>query len=179
MIDKSGKIQDLETSRVREDDETKEFVVVESKDTVMGKDITISEVDIQNILRTKAALYASCRVLINTMGYKFDDIDKIYIAGGFGNFINTQKAILLGLLPDVSLDKFKFIGNGAVAGARHILLSQEKFEDAETIVRNMTYIDLSANNMFFHEFTAALFLPHTNVDLFTSVKDLKLDIEGF
>ena len=179
VIDKSGRIQDLKTSKVRVGDGTKEFVVVELKDTVMGKDITISEVDIQNILRTKAALYASCRVLINTMSYSFDDIDKIFIAGGFGNYINAQKAILLGLLPDVDLNKFKFIGNGAVAGARHILLSQEKLHEAETIVQNMTYIDLSANNMFFNEFTAALFLPHTNIDLFPSVKDLKLDKERF
>jgi len=179
VINKAGRIQDLETSRIRVNDETKEFLVVESKATVMGKDITIGEVDIQNVLRTKAALYASCRLLMNILGYTFDDIVNIYIAGGFGNYINAEKAILLGLLPDVELNKFKFIGNGAVAGARHILLSQEKLEEAKTIVQSMTYIDLSTNNMFFNEFTAALFLPHTNIDLFPSVKDLKLQTEGF
>jgi uncharacterized 2Fe-2S/4Fe-4S cluster protein (DUF4445 family) len=172
VIDKAGKIQDLRTKKVRSDDGCKEFLVVESKDTVMGKDITISEVDIQNILRTKAALYASCRLLVNTMGYDFNDIDNIYIAGGFGNYIDTKKAIQIGLLPDVSVNKFKFVGNGAVAGARFVLLSQKKYEEAKKIVQNMTYIDLSTNNNFFNEFTAALFLPHTNIDLFPSVKDL-------
>ena len=176
IIDKSGQIHDIETHRIRYNEHDKEFVVVWSQDTIMGKDITISEVDIQNILRTKAALYASCRVLLKILGYTFDEIDRIYIAGGFGNYINARKAIALGLFPDIDIDKFKFIGNGAVAGARHILLSKEKLLEAESIVQNMTYIDLSTNLSFFDEFTAALFLPHTNINLFPSVTSLSLPL---
>jgi uncharacterized 2Fe-2S/4Fe-4S cluster protein (DUF4445 family) len=174
VVDRNGAIVKKTHDRVRDGDEGKEFVVAWSEETDFEKksDIVITDIDIKNIIRTKAALYAACSLLLKDMNYTFEDIDKIYIAGGFGNYINTQKAILIGLLPDVPLEKFEFIGNGSLAGAGLTLVSEDLRMKSEDIYRKMTYIELSVSNEFFNEFTSALFLPHTDIDLFPSVKKL-------
>ncbi|MEW6069964.1 MAG: ASKHA domain-containing protein, partial [Candidatus Thermoplasmatota archaeon] len=174
IIDKSGRIKDLDIKRIREGKEGKEFVVVWSKATKIGKDLVISEADIRNIVRTKAAIYAATSLLLKTMGYEIEDLSQIFIAGAFGNYLDARKSILTGILPDVSVEKLKFIGNGALTGAQLILLSKEKKKEAEEIFRKITYIDLSTNPKFFEEFTSALFLPHTNLELFPSVKKMLL-----
>jgi uncharacterized 2Fe-2S/4Fe-4S cluster protein (DUF4445 family) len=191
IIDKSGNINDVPSPRIRDGAEGKEFVVVWAEETSLGrdviaqrredgeivmkeadgKDIVITEADIKNIIRTKGAVYASCSVLLKSTNHTFNDLDKIYIAGGFGNYIDLKKAILLGLFPDVPLDKYEFIGNGSLGGARLALLSQDMRKEAERIYKMMTYIELSVNNMFYNEFTSALFLPHTDINLFPSVAD--------
>jgi uncharacterized 2Fe-2S/4Fe-4S cluster protein (DUF4445 family) len=192
IIDKGGNINDLPSSRIRDGTEGKEFVIAWAVETSLGrdmiaqrkedgeivmkeaegKDIVITEADIKNILRTKAAVYASCSVLLKSMNKTFDDIDRIYIAGGFGNYIDLKKAILLGLFPDVPLEKYDFIGNGSLGGSRLCLLSREMRREAHRIYKMMTYIELSVNNMFYNEFTSALFLPHTDLTLFPSVSEV-------
>ncbi len=189
IIDKGGNINEIPTQRIRHGDEGKEFVVVWSDETALGrdmiavrredgeiemqeakgKDIIITEADIKNIIRTKAAVYASCSVLLKSMDYSFSDLSKIYVAGGFGNYIDLKKAILLGLFPDEPLEKYDFIGNGSLGGARLALLSQDMREEAERVYKMMTYIELSVNNMFYNEFTSAMFLPHTDLRLFPTV----------
>jgi uncharacterized 2Fe-2S/4Fe-4S cluster protein (DUF4445 family) len=139
------------------------------EDTAIDKNIVMTDVDIQNILRTKAAVYASCNVLLKTFGYKFGDLCNVFIAGSFGNYLDTKKAITIGLLPDLPLDTFKFIGNGALGGARMVLLSQDLQDKAAEIVENMTHIELSVSSMFFKEFTSALFIPHTELDQFPHI----------
>jgi len=136
------------------------------------RDIYITETDIKNILRTKAAIYAACYLLLQSLGYSFDDLENIFIAGGFGNYLDTKKSIMLGLLPDVPLEKFKFIGNGSLAGAYLTLISEENKAEAEAIFEKLTYIELSVSNKFYNEFVSALFLPHTNLALFPSVKEI-------
>ena len=96
----------------------------------------------------------------------------IFIAGGFGNYLDTKKSIMLGLLPDVPLEKFKFIGNGSLAGSYLVLLSEAKRREAEAIYERLTYMELSVRNDFYNEFVSALFLPHTNLELFPSVKEI-------
>jgi uncharacterized 2Fe-2S/4Fe-4S cluster protein (DUF4445 family) len=198
IIDKSGNINDVISPRIRDGAEGKEFVVVWAEETSLGrdviaqrkedgeivmkeadgKDIVVTEADIKNIIRTKGAVYASCSVLLKSTNHSFDDLDKIYIAGGFGNYIDLKKAILLGLFPDVPLEKYEFIGNGSLGGARLALLSRKKREEAEKIYRMMTYIELSVNNLFYNEFTSALFLPHTDINLFPSVAQTLAKIQG-
>ncbi|UCG70660.1 MAG: DUF4445 domain-containing protein [Thermoplasmata archaeon] len=197
IIDKSGNINDINSPRIRDGAEGKEFVVAWAEETSLGrdviaqrkedgeivmkeskgKDIVVTEADIKNIIRTKGAVYASCSVLLKSLNHTFDDLDKIYIAGGFGNYIDLKKAILLGLFPDVPLEKYEFIGNGALGGARMALLSRKMREEAERIYTMMTYIELSVNNMFYNEFTSALFLPHTDINLFPSVADTLAKIQ--
>ncbi|MDI6887984.1 MAG: ASKHA domain-containing protein, partial [Candidatus Thermoplasmatota archaeon] len=172
IIDKSGRIRDLDNPRIREGKEGREFVAVRAEDTKIGKDLVISESDIRNIIRTKAAIYAATSLLLKTVGYETKDLYQIFIAGAFGNYLDARKSILTGILPDVDIEKLRFIGNGALTGAQLILLSKKKKEEAEEIFRKITYIDLSTNPKFFEEFTSALFLPHTNLELFPTVKKM-------
>ncbi len=170
IIDRVGKIQpDKNNIRIQAGSSGSQFVVAFKGETAINKDIVITDVDIQNILRTKAAVYASSNVLLKTFGYKFTDLTDVFIAGSFGNYLDIKKAITIGLLPDLPLDVFKFIGNGALGGARMVLLSKRMQDKAEEVVANMTHIELSVNSMFFKEFTSALFIPHTEIDQFPSI----------
>ena len=180
FIDRHGNLSRGKTKRIRErDDGDLEFFVakrgkagdIKGVGQGMPGDITIKNSDIQNILRTKAAIYSGCSVLLKTMEHKFEDISQVVIAGGFGHYLDIRKAIILGLFPDVDMGKYRFIGNGALEGARLALLSKQKRRELQEIYDNMTYLELSVNHMFFEEFTSALFIPHTDLGKFPSVKE--------
>ncbi|MCX7966029.1 MAG: ASKHA domain-containing protein [Syntrophorhabdaceae bacterium] len=167
MLSQNGKInRDLISDRIREKDGIWEYVLCHGEDTLTGKDITISEADIDNIMRAKAAMFAGCKVLLDISKIHFNEIDRVYIAGGFGHFIDPVKAQTIGLLPDMPVEKFKFIGNGSLQGASLYALSKEYVRAAERIVKMMTNIDLSKHSSFMEEFMAAMFLPHTDERLF-------------
>jgi len=173
VIDRACEIQaDLDTPRVREGDEGLEFVLAWEEEAAAKRgDITISQADISNLIRSKAAVYAAARVLMEKMDITWDEVDRFYVAGGFGNYLNIEKSIFIGLLPDLPLEKFRFIGNSSITGARLAMLSSAALEKAEEIASKMTYIELSGDNTFFEQFTAATFLPHTDIELFPSVAD--------
>ena len=172
IIDRTGRFKKIDTWRLNFSSEQNEFIIVKDIDSGIGQNIVIKEIDIQNIIRTKASIYAACSLLLEIMGYSFEDVKELVIAGGFGNFIDTQKAILLGLLPDIPLNKFRYIGNGSLGGAFLVLISKDKKREAEEIYKKMTYIELSVNNKFFDEYSSALFLPHTELDKFPCVEKL-------
>ena len=173
LIDRKGNLQqEMDPCRIRKGNDGPEYVVVEKGATGNNTDIVITEIDIQSIIRSKAAVYAATALLLRTVNMDFDDMDKIYIAGGFGNYIDLRKAILLGLLPDMSVDKFVFIGNGSLTGARTVLLSGEMKERAAEINKKLTYVELSVNRDFFDEFSSASFIPHTDLERFPSVKKI-------
>jgi uncharacterized 2Fe-2S/4Fe-4S cluster protein (DUF4445 family) len=111
-------------------------------------------------------------VLLKSVGLSFGDLQEIFVAGGFGNYLNLEKAIFIGLLPDVPLDKIRFIGNSSLTGARMALLSRHAYDRACTLARQMTYFELSVSPDFMDEFVAALFIPHTDMDLFPSVREV-------
>jgi uncharacterized 2Fe-2S/4Fe-4S cluster protein (DUF4445 family) len=173
-LDRNGHFKDVDTPRLQEVDGEKVFIVVYGAETGFDhkRDIYVTEVDIKNIIRTKAAVYSACYVLLKLLNYTFDDVKNIFIAGGFGNYLDTKKAIMLGLLPDVPMKKFKFIGNGSLAGSYLTLLSEDKKAEAEEIFEKLTYMELSVSNKFYNEFVSALFLPHTNLELFPTVKKI-------
>ena len=173
LIDRKGNLQkEAAPERIRMGDDGLEYVVVKREKTANNRDITITEVDIQSIIRSKAAVYAATALLLQTAGMDFDDMDNIYIAGGFGNYIDLRKAILLGLLPDVSVDRFVFIGNGSLTGARMVLMSNGMKAKADEIYKKLTYVELSVNKDFFDEFSSASFIPHTDLERFPSVKKM-------
>ena len=173
LIDRKGNLQqERAPDRIRLGVDGMEYVVVNGEHAADHRDIIITEVDIQSIIRSKAAVYAATSLLLRSVGMDFDQIDKIYIAGGFGNYIDLRKAILLGLLPDVSVDKFVFIGNGSLTGARTILLSKGMKTHADEAYRKLTYVELSVNKDFFDEFSSACFIPHTDLERFPSVKKI-------
>jgi len=169
IIDKKGRIQDIASKRIRRTDEGGEFVVVQ-EDRGKGKQIVITDSDLANIIRTKAAVYAGCSVLLKALENVFEDLDRVYIAGGFGNYIDVENAILIGLLPDLPRERFRFIGNAALAGAVQTLLSEPKRREARQVYEAMTYLELTNSQLFFDEFSSASFLPHTDIARFESVQ---------
>lgn len=174
VIDKAGNFKlDLDTPRVREGDYGPEYVVAWAHETAEDiEDISLTKVDVDNLLRAKAAIYAGFDVMANAVGVDLADVEQILIGGNFGKYINVEKAIQIGLLPDVAWDRFHFLGNTAVRGAYMALLSRTARSQVNTIAEMMTYLELSADNSFYEVFTSALFLPHTDWDRFPSVKAL-------
>jgi len=112
----------------------------------------ITQADISNLIRSKAGVFAAIKVLMDTTQTKTEDLGAIYLAGGFGNYLNVQRAVTIGLLPDVDLEKIHFVGNTSIAGAKMVLLSQQAQADAEAIAGAMTYTDLMTHPDYMDEF---------------------------
>ena len=168
ILNQKGKLQRDISDRVRTGEDGPEFVVHYGRD----KDIVLTEPDVENIIRAKAAIYAGFSTLLNEAGFTFDDVHKVYIAGGFGKFLDIDKAIILGLLPELPRDKFEYMGNTSVIGTYLCILSRKMRAEAEDIARKMTYIELSVSKSFMDEYVSGLFIPHTNIDAFPNVKAL-------
>jgi uncharacterized 2Fe-2S/4Fe-4S cluster protein (DUF4445 family) len=170
VVDKSGNINlSLDTPRVRTGEHDAEYVVAWAKETGHQEDIVITHVDIDNLLRAKAAIFAGYSVLANSVGIPLESVKQVLIGGAFGQYINVEKAIEIGLLPDMEWSTFHFLGNTSVLGAYYALLSRDSRKEIEEIAKRMTYIELSADNTFYDAFTSALFLPHTDLALFPNV----------
>jgi uncharacterized 2Fe-2S/4Fe-4S cluster protein (DUF4445 family) len=173
VIDKSGNINlNLPTKRVRQGAHGAEYVVAWAGETATGEDIVVTAVDIDNLMRAKAAIYAGFSILARSVGLTLNDVEQVLIGGAFGQYINVSNAILIGLLPDKPFDSFQFLGNTSVKGAYMALLSREARQRVTEIGQMMTYLELSADNTFFDEFNAAMFLPHTDESQFPSVAAL-------
>ena len=170
VIDKAGNVDlTLPTPRVREGAHGAEYVVAWGAETESGNDIVLSRVDIDNLLRAKAAIYAGFTVLAEQVGIPLETVAKVQVGGSFGKYINVEKAVQIGLLPDVAWDQFEFLGNTSIKGAYMALLDWKKRQQISDIASRMTYIELSADNTFYEAFTSALFLPHTDMSKFPSV----------
>ena len=173
VINKAGKVNlDLDTPWVREGKHGPEYVVARGDETETGEDIVITEVDIANLMRAKAAVRAGISVLLRSVGLNIADVEQVLIGGAFGKHINIEKAIQIGLLPDMPWDRFKFLGNTSILGAYSALLCRDVRRMVYEIAEKMTYLELSADNTFFDEFNAALFLPHTDLSQYPSVMRL-------
>jgi len=145
------------------------YVIAEPDETDSGKAITISELDIENIIRAKAAIYSACSLMVQQLGCELADLEKIYIGGGFGRFLDIEKAIVIGLIPDLPRDKFQYIGNSSLMGSYMVLVSDDYRNRQLELAKRMTYIDLSVEPNYMDQYTAAMFLPHTDPGLFPSV----------
>lgn len=170
ILDRSGKIKIDKHHRVRNSDSGKEFVVALKEGMGLTSDIVISEADIENLKRAKAAIYSASAVMVKHMGFGFKDIKKVFIAGGFGTSLDIDSAVKIGLLADLDKKRFVYIGNSALAGARQIILSSEAAKVSQEIARKITYFELSVDPGYMDEYMAALFFPHTDLALFPSIK---------
>lgn len=171
VIDPRGRIA-LEESHpciVRQDD-VLAYRVAPAGETAMGEDLLFSETDIHSLVLSKAAVYAGFTTLLEQAGMDFSAVDRVWISGGFGQYLDFDRAISIGLLPDIARDKFTYLGNSSIAGAYMALLSGKLRAEARQVSNAMTYIDFSSNARFMDEFTSAQFLPHTNLNAFPSVK---------
>ncbi len=171
VIDPNGKFRlDDDHPRMRQNGDERVYVIAEADATEMGEEIVFSESDIDNLMRGKGAVYAGFTVLLGEAGLDFSMVDRVYITGGFGEFLDIDKAVIIGLLPDIDREKFRYLGNSSAAGAYMALLSETLREEAVEVCNRMTYIDFSSNPRFMDEFTSALFLPHTDQNAFPTVQ---------
>ena len=178
IIDRQGALRsDIPSPRVRVGEDGPEFVLVWSVESETGRDIVITQTDIEVLIRSKGAIFSAARLLVEKMGMTFEEVDKIYIGGGFGNYLSIEKAIWIGMLPDLPLERFEFIGNSSLSGARMALFSAEAQRKAGEIAARMTNIEMCEEPAYMGEYMSALFLPHTEFELFPTVKE-KLEEES-
>jgi uncharacterized 2Fe-2S/4Fe-4S cluster protein (DUF4445 family) len=171
LLDKAGNINEtLTTPRVRQGLQGAEYVVAWAAECDGEEDIVIARVDIDNLLRAKAAIYAGFNVLADSVGVPLETAAQVLIGGSFGKYINVEKAVDIGLLPDMPWERFHFLGNTSVKGAYRALIDSAARDEIAEIASAMTYIELSADNTFYEAFTSALFLPHTDLSRFPSVE---------
>ena len=171
VVDKGGNLNSqLDSDRVRDGQHGREYVIVFAADSGNDKDIVITEVDIDNLIRAKGAIYAGYTVLADSVGVPLDTIEQMYIGGSFGKYINVEKAVQIGLLPDMPWERFQFLGNTSVQGAYLALLDENIRQQIAEIAARMTYIELSSDNKFYDAFMSAVFLPHTDMSRFPTVE---------
>jgi uncharacterized 2Fe-2S/4Fe-4S cluster protein (DUF4445 family) len=164
-VDRSAQLRPG-TPLVREGAAGLEILVVPAEATAIGRDITVTAADLETLLRSKGAVYAGAAVLARRVGVEMTDLERVYVAGGFGTYLDIDNAIQIGFLPDVPPERITFIGNGSVNGAKMVLLSFEALRRATEVAARMTYRDLSTDEAFMDEYVSALFLPHTDCGQF-------------
>lgn len=172
VIDNRGKFnRDLNTPRIRERDGIWEYVLVWADESGIERDITLQEPDIDNLIRAKGAIYSGCMTLLKEVGLTINDLDRIIIAGGFGSYIDLEKAITIGLLPEMDTNKITYLGNGSLLGAKMSSLNNQIRRDVVEVVKKMTNFELSETPSYMDNYVASLFLPHTDMNLFPKVSN--------
>ena len=171
IINKRGRFNaHVKTPRLRMDDGCFEFVVVWKSESGTGRDITVTQKDINEVQLAKAAIFAGCWILMKRKSVDVNDLGQVFIAGSFGSYLNPENAKFIGLVPDVPAEKIKFVGNTALTGAKMALISKEARKTAETLSKRVRYIELASDPDFRMEFADAMFIPHKNLNRFPSVK---------
>jgi len=177
VIDQQGKFnRSLESPRIREGKDGFEYVLAWGDASMTGEDIVITEVDLDNLIRAKGAMYAGYQTLLESVGLTFADLDRVILAGNFGAYIDLERAISIGLLPDIDRDRFYYLGNASLTGCQISLIDNDRFRERTMVSRLITNMELSENPDFMNHYMAALFLPHTDMSLFPSVSAKLADL---
>lgn len=166
----------LDNKRIRSDRGMKEYVLVEAQYSGTGSDICITEADIDNVMRAKAAIFAGVQTLLESVMLDWGDLEQILIAGGFGRYLRLEQAIAIGLFPELPRERFAFVGNGSLLGAALGSFSIDMLKAAHNVALMMTNVELSDNQRFVDHYMAANFLPHTDMSLFPTMEGLLADI---
>jgi len=172
IIDRSGRLDPSRAGgrfRVRPEDGQAEFLMVSAEEARHWRDLVITQSDVENLIRTKGAIYAAADSLVQSLGLSFADIRHVFLAGAFGNRLDLAGCIAIGLLPDVPAERIHFIGNSSLAGAKRVMLSRPTFDEVYRIQQRVTYQELMADPGYMERFTSACFLPHTDLERFPSV----------
>ncbi|MBW1644064.1 MAG: DUF4445 domain-containing protein, partial [Deltaproteobacteria bacterium] len=171
VIDNRGKFnRDLDTERIREVDGIYEYVIAWKDETQIDREVVITEIDIENLIRAKGAVYSGCMTLLSEVGMSIQDVERIILAGGFGSYVDLEKAMIIGLLPEIEADKVTFVGNGSLMGAKMSSLTNRIRRDVVEVTKKMTNFELSETPSYMDNYMAALFLPHTDIDMFPNLK---------
>ncbi len=170
VIDQQGKFnRKIENPRIREGEDGYEYVLAWGKGSMTGEDIVITEVDLDNLIRAKGAMFAGYMTLLESVGLSFSDLERVILAGNFGAYIDLERAISIGLLPDIDRDRFYYLGNASLTGCQISLIDNDRFRERTEVSRLITNMELSENPDFMNHYMAALFLPHTDMSLFPTV----------
>ena len=170
IIDPKGKFI-REGKRIKHDEYGMgSYVLAFEEEAGSVKDVEITEVDIDNFIRAKGAIFSAIRTMLTSLDFDISMIENVYVAGGIGSGINMHNAVSIGMFPDIPMDKFHYVGNSSLSGSYAMLLSTESERKVYEIAQNMTYLELSAVPSYMDEFIGACFLPHTDMTLFPSVE---------
>jgi uncharacterized 2Fe-2S/4Fe-4S cluster protein (DUF4445 family) len=153
--------------------------VVWKEESQIDRDVFLTEPDIDNLIRAKGAVYSGCQTLLEEVGLSITDIEHIILAGGFGSFIDLEKAMTIGFLPEIDTDKVTFIGNGSLMGAKMSSLTNRLRKDVGDVYKMMTNFELSETPSYMDHYIAALFIPHTDINLFPKLKIRLENIKKF
>jgi len=166
-INRSGNFIMDDSEHIKEIKGVKSYILTDGKKSKENKRIYITESDIENVITAKAAIFSAMKILLKRLDLDFSDIDTFYIAGAFGTYIGIENAISIGLLPNINRDKFRFMGNTSIRGAKMVAFYKEAFQEIAAIRHSTTYYDLMGANDYLDEFRKALFLPHTDIEKFS------------
>jgi len=172
VIDNRGKFnRHLQTNRIRKTNGIWEYVISWAEETQIDRDIAISELDIDNLIRAKGAIYSGCMTLLEEVGLTMDMIERIILAGGFGSYIDLENAMTIGLLPEIDPDRVTYIGNGSLLGARMSSLTNRIRQDVIEVTGRMTNFELSETPSYMNNYVAAMFIPHTEIEKFPRLRE--------
>jgi len=169
IIDRTGRFANPDDPRLGEGPDGLEFTVVPARNG--HEPIVITQADVANLIRSKAGVHAAIEILMQTTGTEADALASVYVAGGFGNYLDVASAVTVGLLPDLPAERIHFVGNASIAGAKMAIMSRQALAKAEEIADRMTYFDLMNHPDYMDAFTQANFLPHTDIARFPSVRE--------
>ena len=156
-----------EGGRVKRDQHgTGRFILATPAESATGREISLTEVDIESFIRAKGAIYSAIDTLLSSMDMDASILEHVYVAGGIGSGINMKNAIFIGMFPAVELEKYEYVGNSSLAGAYAMALSDAANDKIAELARNMTYVELSTHPGYMDNFVAACFLPHTDASRF-------------
>jgi uncharacterized 2Fe-2S/4Fe-4S cluster protein (DUF4445 family) len=173
-IDAAGKLsRSKKNPAIQIEGRQASYIIAPAEESGPGKPITISEIDIENIIRAKAAIYSAISLMLEQVGLGVEELSNIFIAGGFGRFLDLEKAVIIGLIPDLPRERFHYIGNSSLMGAYMVLVSREYKQRQLELARRMTYIELSTDPAYMNQYTGAMFLPHTDIKRFPSIKRVR------
>lgn len=167
-ISSKGKFQRENGRVVRDKHGTGRYVLASADESATGREIAITEVDIESFIRAKGAIFSAINTMLGSLDMDVSVLEHIYVAGGIGSGINMENAVRIGMLPDIDRSLFEYIGNSSLAGAYAMTISDPADEKVHELASNMTYLELSTYPGYMDEFVAACFLPHTNQELFPS-----------
>ncbi|OQY52892.1 MAG: ferredoxin [Desulfobacteraceae bacterium 4572_89] len=171
VIDSRGKFnQTLPTERIRQTEGIWEYVLVYRENTDIDRDITITEPDLDNLIRAKGAMYSAALTLLEEIGLTIKDVEKIILAGGFGSYVDLESAITIGLLPEIDPDRVTYLGNGSLLGCKINSLTNSLRRNVGEVVNMMTNFELASTPSYMDNYIGALFLPHTELNYFPKVK---------
>ncbi|MDR1051867.1 MAG: ASKHA domain-containing protein [Deltaproteobacteria bacterium] len=166
VLSKQGKFVEGSSPLIREGEDGLEYVLAPADLSAGGHDVVITEIDIENLIRAKGAMYSGYQTLLESVGLEMGDIEKVIIAGGFGRSLNIENAIAIGLLPYMPVDRFAYIGNSSLTGSTLAALSGTMWRQAFEIKEKMTNFELSDTPGYMDRYIASQFIPHTDASLF-------------